>query len=234
MGSNITFGKWEASCLMISLMGTKVILSYPNRIAEIAGSAAWIMAIYSTVLVLIAVNLRQFSEEIKVISFPITPISIVVLFFMAGILFASYRGIEAIVRFQGIFVAISILGFLSYLVMLIPYFRIDNITPYLGTGPYKIFVKGFLRVSDFSELIVLFMIYPFIKTKKNFKKIGLFSIAASGFFMASLTLVFLGIFPYPVATEFYLPAFQMGRLVYYGRFFQRVESLFLTTWNHCV
>jgi len=42
--NNNTFGSHEAICLMITMISTKAILSFPNIMAKIGGSAAWIVA----------------------------------------------------------------------------------------------------------------------------------------------------------------------------------------------
>jgi len=48
--NNNTFGSHEAICLMITMISTKAILSFPNIMAKIGGSAAWIVAIYISFL----------------------------------------------------------------------------------------------------------------------------------------------------------------------------------------
>jgi len=51
--NNNTFGSHEAICLMITMISTKAILSFPNIMAKIGGSAAWIVAIYISILAII-------------------------------------------------------------------------------------------------------------------------------------------------------------------------------------
>jgi len=48
--------------------------------------------------------------------------------------------------------------------------------------------------------------------------------------MVSSTLCFAAVYPYPIALESFLPIYQMSRLIEYGRFFQRIESIFVFAW----
>ena len=118
-------GNFEAACLLLNMICSKIILSFPRVVAEDAGTAGWLMTLLVSVaaiilfsllsglyrkfsgrdildvgkyalggagkilagivfmlqlLLVIPVVLREFSEDIKVISLPSTPISMVLLF----------------------------------------------------------------------------------------------------------------------------------------------------------
>ena len=101
---------------------------------------------------------------------------------------------------------------------------------YLGNGIPMIISKGLLRASIFSPIIYLFFITPFIKTHKNLKLAGYIGVGVSGILLIVSALAYLMVYPYPVSTESFLPIYQLSRLVSYGRFFQRIESIFLLIW----
>ena len=276
MEKKITFGNWEAVCMLVTMIGTKVILNFPRAAAETAGTAGWIMSLYISILAILAFliisrlytpfkgkdlldiaetaggktvrfitgilvllligflvssQLRQFSEQMKTISFTDTPISMVMLFFLAGMMAGAYFGIEGIVRFQAILVPVSIAAYIIFLFLLMPDYDINNIFPILGNGGYDIFVRGFTVLSEYAEILFLFLIIPFIGGNKNFKAVGYTSLILSSFFLVSLPLAFLLTIPYPAAMESTLPAFDLGRIINYGRFFQRVEAVFIITWG---
>jgi len=174
--------------------------------------------------------LREYSENIKTISLNTSPLSFVMMFFIVGMLFGAYLGIEAIVRFSAIAMPVFVLGYLTIIFASIKYFDISRITPILGNGPYEIFINGFSKVSIFSGIIVLFIIFPFIKSYKDLKTSGIASILLSGIFFIIGVLSFSLIYQYPTGTESFLPMYQMARLVSFGRFFERAESFYLIVW----
>lgn len=177
-----------------------------------------------------AVVLREFSEDMKIITFTVSPISFVTMLFLIGMVVGAYFGLEAIVRFHAIAVPFIAIGYLIIVVAVLPMSDITNLLPILGSGPSNIFGKGFFKISFFSEILLLFLIVPFIKTDKNFRKIGYTTLGISAFYLIISAPVYLAVVPYPTATESFLPIYQLARLINYGRFFQRVESLFVVIW----
>lgn len=275
MERKIFFGKWECTCILITLMGTKVVLNYPRVNVEIAGTAGWIVGLYSGLLTLfilffilklytpfkgkdlieigelaagktgrisvglaavafllfiVSFSLRQFGEQMITMAFNRSPISYILIFFMVGTLIAAYLGLEAIVRFQAVLVPVSIIAFLIYLIGLAPSYDFSNLFPLLGEGPKALFIGGAPRISEFSELFVLFLLAPHLKRFKDFKKAGWMSVVASMFFMISLTGAYLLVFNYPSTLRSFLPAYELGRVIKYARFVEKLESILVITW----
>jgi len=276
MDNKVTFGKWEAVCLLINIINTQIFISFPRLITETGGTAGWIVSIYILILSLIgfwlisklfkrfpnkdiidigqevggkivyvilglslgvlgiileAITLREFSENVKTISLTNSPISFIMALFIFGAVFSCYFGIEPIVRIHAIGTSIIAVIYLIILLALLPLMDIDNVMPVMGNGPYKIFGEGFFRLSFFTGLIIAFYLPPFIKSFKKFKSSVYTSIIFSGLFMTIGTLVYLMVIPYPSSLENTIPIYDLSRLINYGRFFQRIEPLFLTIWS---
>lgn len=213
MNSKIVFGKWESIALLIDLMCTQIFLVFPRLMAEMAGSAAWLLVLYISVLALIAflilarlyrnfegkdlldlgdyvaggagrtvvgvillgylifaisLILREFSEDLKVISLKMSPISFVMLFFLIGMLAGAAFGIEAIVRLCIVAVPIIMVGFLFLVLAVSQFYDLNNLFPILGQGPKAIFIDGTSRISSFSAITVVFLIAPFFPDSREF------------------------------------------------------------------
>ncbi|HEX9059734.1 MAG TPA: endospore germination permease, partial [Clostridia bacterium] len=177
-----------------------------------------------------SILLREFGEDMKVIALQISPISFVVLFFIAGIIFGNYLGLEAIVRFHALAIPVIIAAFVIIALGVAPYYDITNLLPIMGPGASNLLMKGFYSISSFSSIITVFMLFPYIKTHSNFKRVGFWSIGIGFIFLTASTLVYLMVYGFPAATENFLPIFQLARLINYGRFFQRIESIFVLAW----
>lgn len=188
------------------------------------------LVVTSLLLYIGPVFLREYAENMKVIALNVSPISFVMLFFLVGIIIAAYMGIEAIVRFHAMAVPIITVTFFIIIFGVAPYFNIDNFFPLLGNGVYSIVAKGAVNVSIYAPMVYLFLIPPFIKTHKNFKNVGYLTIGLSVFFFLVSCAAYLAVNPYETAIENFLPMYQMARLINYGRFFQRVESIFMLAW----
>lgn len=275
MESKITIGKWEATALVINALSLQIFLNFPRLMAEVAGTAGWMLTLYVSFLAFllfaliaklfdhfegkdildvaeyvggvpgrvfvglivlahlvfaISVILREFGEDMKIIAYTVSPISYVLMFFVVGMAIGAYLGIEAIVRVHAYSVPIVIGGFLLIVLGVAPYYRVLNIFPVLGNGLDNIFIRGMSRVSVYSSLIILFLAAPYIKDRKCFKSIGYTAIGLSAAFMTTASAVYLLVVPYPVALENFLPIYQVARLIDYGRFFQRIEPVFMVIW----
>lgn len=203
-------------------------------IAEIAGGrilktvAGFVLG--GTLAFMAAITMRKFSEDLKTISLPTSPLSYVMFFFMAGMVIAGFLGIESIVRHTAIVTPIIIAGYVLILLGTIPKADLTNLTPLFGTGLRNIMWKGLYRTSIFAELLVLFMLPPFLDSYKEVRNIGFTAIGLSSLFLTAGSLTYILDFPYPSSLEPFLPVFNMARHIGAGRFFQRIESMFVFIW----
>ena len=183
-----------------------------------------------TLFYLSATVLREFAEDMKTVSLPTSPISYIMLIFLIGVVAGSFLGIEAIMRYHAIIVPIIAVGFLIILLGVVPKMELTNVLPILGNGVYDIFGKGFFKVSAFGELLILFLLPPFMDSHKNVRTAGYAAIGFSSFFLITGSLAYILTFPYPSNLESFLPIYQMSRLINLGRFFERIEAVFVFIW----
>ncbi|HHV98660.1 MAG TPA: endospore germination permease [Clostridiaceae bacterium] len=180
---------------------------------------------------ILSVVLREYAENVKTVSLPTTPIVYIMCFFAISMIVGAYAGIEALVRTSAVSVPVIIVAYISILLGVSQYFDITNLFPILGTGAKDIFINGIPKISFFSAISVLFFIAPFVKTYKNFKSVGYISIIIAGIGLTLSSLVYMLVFPYPASLENVLPLYTLARLINYGRFFQRIETIFVVIWD---
>jgi len=278
MDQKTTIGNFEAACILLNLVSTKIILDFPRTASEDAGTAAWIMILLDSAVVYLlfllitrmykkfagkdlldvsekalgktgktvfgiiylaqfmyvtSIVLRQFAEDIKVISLSTTPVSIVILMFSAGMIVGAWLGLEAVSRLHVLAVPILAIAYILILLFNIPRYDVTRLSPWLGLGVEALAVKGVFNLSYFSELVALFFLMPFLKKEKNFGEVGQYGIFFSGLFLVLSTLCYLMAYQYPTSTEFFLPVYQMARAIKIGRFFARIEAAFILIWASC-
>ncbi|MGE5474144.1 MAG: GerAB/ArcD/ProY family transporter [Ignavibacteriales bacterium] len=178
-----------------------------------------------------AITLREFAETLKVVSFVATPLSFILIFIIFAFIFSAFFGVEPIIRILSIGVPIIAVLYLVILLALTPRFQVSNLLPIMGNGAYKVFGEGIFRLSFYSGLTILFFLPPFIKSFKKFKSSVYTAIIFSGIFMTAGTLTYIAIIPFPSSLEPTVPIYNLARLIHYGKFFQRVEPLFLIMWS---
>jgi len=236
---------WQA-VLLVGLVGGAVLLAvvvrllrpFPGRsIIEIGEEMAgpWLNAIFalgylSFFITATGLQLRQFSERIVTGLIPEMPLSVAVFSFVAGAGIAAYLGVEAIARTARLFFWFEWLSFAAILLVTISFWEFAGLWPLLGNGPVATLKAGLGQLGLVSDLFLLAVIYPFIPHDRA-PAIGRAVIIHSTLALTLLVLVLLLAFPYPVTREISLGAYELSRLVYLGRFVQRLETLFLPMWG---
>ncbi len=180
---------------------------------------------------ILSIMLRIFGEDIKIFALNKSPLSFVIIFFVIVIIVSSYLGLEAIVRLNTIIVPIVTIAFLIVVFGNTKFVDTTRMFPILGHGVYEVFVKQISRISIYSAFSFIFFIVPFIGKHKDFKSIGYWSLIITGLLLTFGTLVYILVVPYPTSTEYFIPYLHLARYVNYGRFFQRIESIFVLTWT---
>ena len=87
-----------------------------------------------------------------------------------------------------------------------------------------------LNVSLFSAKNIeknLFRLKHNLKEQKKYKKIAAVSIGLSAFFLLTSVATLLFIFPFVTTTEEIFPLYLASRYIEFGRFFQRLDAVFL-------
>lgn len=204
-------------------------------VAEIAGGSfgrilVGLIFIMDYIFIL-PIMLRIFGEDIKIFALNQSPLSFVIILFIAVMVIASYSGVESIVRLNVLIMPIVIIGFLIVVFGNYQYFDTTNLLPIFGDGLYKVFVKEISRMSIYSAFSFIFFMVPFIGKNKEFKSIGYWSLIITGIVLTIGTLVYFIVVPYPTSTENFIPYLHLARYVNLGRFFQRVESIFVLVWT---
>lgn len=176
------------------------------------------------------VNIMEFTTILKVYSMSFTPAGVLIAAFLLVVLAMSYVGLEGITRVAYIFFYIIMAGLLLILLLAIPSYQFDYLRPWFGYGLKNTLQVGILRASAYDEIIILAIIIHSLQGLKNFKKIGIACLLLTGLIFSTYFACILAAFQYTVGSEHLSGMFQLSRIIYYSRFFQRVEAVFLFIW----
>ncbi|NLX64755.1 MAG: endospore germination permease [Clostridiaceae bacterium] len=212
---------------------------FPNKnIMEIADLVLgkWVSAVFlllfgSFLLWTASINIREFTEVLKIYVLPKSPPSFIMILFLITIIVLSFLGLETIARFAKFIIYILGAGFVLVVILSSQNFEIRNLFPLLGYGLDKTLIHGLLRSSFYGEIVIIGVIASSLQGYKEIKRIGFSTLLLAGFFTSFSLLVFIFVFPYTVGQEITSPMYEMAALINYGGFMQRMEPLFLFLWN---
>lgn len=175
--------------------------------------------------------LREFSELLSTDILPRTPMNMILIFLLVPIAFVAYSGIESLGRMCWMTIGLIIGSVLIVLIGgLLTHAEPDALMPLWGTGKSKILMHGIAKSSLFSEMLVFGFLLPRMRKSQEWGRAAWWCMAISSIILFSTTIVYLYVFPYPTAIRLNVPLFEVSRLIIFGRWIQRLESLFLIAW----
>ncbi len=178
-----------------------------------------------------SVNLREYTEVMKVYVMPLSPPSYIIILFILVISVMAFMGLESIARFSKFILLIIVCGFIIVICLAYKNYSMGRLFPILGYGLKKTIFTGIGRSSVYGELVLIGVFAASLHGTKHIKKIGFWSLVTSAVFI-SLNLLFFSLaFPYFSGQEMTSPMYELAALINIGSFFQRMEPIFVFLWN---
>lgn len=189
------------------------------------------LIIFSYFLLNMAVSLRMVGERIQAAYLPGTPLSVTMLTLLAVGAVGAFLGLEAIARAIVIASGLLLASGLIPILLTRNFWNMFNFLPWLGSGLKPIAIGGISMMGMFSDVLLLALIYPSISKEQrgggNIWLQSAFWCFVLAFFITVGTQM---VFPYPVLNENLFPLTQVSRLVYEGRFLQRIDAFISFFW----
>ena len=217
------------SLLLKRFPGKDMVAIFEGVLGKIVGKAI-LLFMCAYVLFNSGTTLREFAEMIKVYNLPRTPISIIMVAFLTVSVILSYYGLPSLSRVCALCAIPILTGMLLILLMASPSYNIKLLNPIGGYGLSTTLKYGFLRSSAYFEFVMLSFAVNAVGGYKKYKKIGLISIIIASIIFSTVLICYLMTFGFAAGSENISGFFELSRSIYFNRFIQRVESVFLFTW----
>jgi len=176
------------------------------------------------------INLSEFVNILKIYCMPLTPQEVLVAGFLIVTAAMAYVGLEGISRVAYILFYLIIAGLVLILLLAIPFYDFHYLKPWFGYGLGVTVKEGILRTSSYDTVIILAIIANSLQGLKNLKRVGLACLLTAGAVFSICLACVLAAFQYTAGGEYISGMNHLSRIIYYSRFFQRVEAIFLFVW----
>lgn len=177
-----------------------------------------------------SILLRIFCCSLKILYFPRTPFPFLLIFFVIGMILCNRLGFPAIIKANLIFMPLTLFSIMFIFVANTGNFTPERMFPLLGDGATTTFLTGLSNLHAFGGLALLYFVPPYLKEEKDYKKVAFSSMIFSGVWLILSVTTLLFIFPSLTTTDEILPLYFASRFIEFGRFFQRLDSIFLFIW----
>ncbi|MCY0869023.1 MAG: GerAB/ArcD/ProY family transporter, partial [Firmicutes bacterium] len=182
-------------------------------------------------LVETALVMREFTETVVSTVLPATPAEIVALLFAIVILYFARQDLEGLVRVAIFFGSLLLVGLVLLCLLPLNWFDGRLLLPLWGKGVGPTLGTGVLATSMFATVPLLAIVGSRLKRVESLPWVGIVAITSSAILISIVLAVFIGVFAAATAGRIPFPMYQVARLIYVGRFVQRLESLFVFVWT---
>lgn len=169
----------------------------------------------------------EFTQNLQNVLFPDAPQEYISILFGIAIIIGLFLGIRGIFRTGSIIAPIIAIGFIFMFFGLQNEIDLTNFFPIFGNSISNFWLQGPSRIGRYEGIFFILLLVPYVK---NYKKVGYSSFFLTAALILPVIFLLVGIPPYPSITEGYFPIFEITRLISFGRFIQRVESIFILLW----
>lgn len=205
-------------------------LQLMKRTMGTLGSSAVLLITSIYLLLDGASTMRMFTETVITTVLPRSPISFVAVPFAIVIVYFAYMGPEALTRVAWFLFPLLMGGLLLLLVLNGNWMNNDYLLPLLGKGPLALLKGGGIVTGVFVNVPILLSLAAHLRKAPDAARIGFWSILVVGLTYSIVTLCLVMVFPPEAAMRAPFPLYQLGRLIYVGRFVQRLEAAFVFIW----
>ena len=170
---------------------------------------------------------RESAETFKVYGMELTPVYIIagLIVLCAGAM--NFFGGKAIVKSLGLFFIFILLGAAFTVILGLNRYNPDRLFPILGYGWPGIISSGVSTLCMIDGVIILALFAPDFADIGKMRKSGTLAIAVCAAAAAMFYLCFIMTFSAPIAANMISGFMEMGKSIYYNRFFYRFESALL-------
>lgn len=194
--------------------------------------ASWLICAYYcfTFFSNVVLLLRRYAENTMLTALPGIEFTLITLLYALIAAIGVYLGIETIVRASYFILPVIIASIFLVMLLLYPYYRIFNLEPWQGKGIGAVINAGFSSAGLGYGSFAILLLLPAFQNRRTVKTAAIFGMSSSFMIVSISILVFTMVFGVAVGREKILPFFEMSRLVYLSRYFQRIEALFIVIW----
>jgi len=162
---------------------------------------------------------------------PETPPYATAAFMLVTCIYLVYKGLEPIGRVAEIFVPFALATIVLFTVLSIKDFNFQVFLPvFADSGIFEINYGALSIASRFSEVVILCMLIPNLKNKRDLNKAFYIALLTFTFFFAIITVSTQSVLGIEQAKHSNFPYFTFTSQVDVFDFIQRIESINVVTW----
>ena len=150
--------------------------------------------------------------------------------FVIGIVYVNKLGNNSFIRANTLIMPIVLISIILIFIFNLQNFTLERMFPVFGKGIPTTFFSGISNLFAFAGIAFLYFLPPSLTQPNQYRTVAFTSVILSGIWLLFSVATLLYIFPSVVTTDESLPLYFASRYIEFGRFFQRLDAIFLLIW----
>ncbi|HWI62267.1 MAG TPA: GerAB/ArcD/ProY family transporter [Symbiobacteriaceae bacterium] len=207
-----------------SLVGmARAMLGRPGAVTT--GLLVTIALVYHAAFVL-----RETAEMAVSSVYPLTPQTFAVVALLVAKMAGAYADLNGLVRLARLFLPVLIASILFIVVGVIGWGEFRNLLPVWGPGPVALLGRSVPLTAMFTPGLFVLMAAGRVQNGRGlWQSAAAVGLGAGIIYALGLAMVIMT-YTYPLANSITFPLHEMARLILGGRYFQRVEGIWVLIW----
>lgn len=178
-----------------------------------------------------ALIVRQTSEMAVGAIYTHTPQTFATVTLICCTLYAAYGNLAAVIRLVRGFLPVLLLAILLILIGGSAWGRPRFLLPFWGPGPAPLVLGAGALTGLFCPLVLFLLIAADgLNDRSRLPRAGVMAIGGSALVLTFIKVILLMSYPLPLGYSITFPLHELARLVVGGRFFERIEGLWVLVW----
>ena len=177
----------------------------------------------------VSIDSRTYADIIRNFYFYTTPVVVIYGVLMFVCAYGAKKGISHVASVSYIIVFYSIIAFFAVFLLSFHDSNIEAIFPIWGTGIGDVMKESVFRLNLYVELIICALLFPHLKSVKDFKRGTWWPLIALVLLISMATFVYICLFDHSLSTLGY-PYHSLIRYISFGTFLANIEIFFFPIW----
>lgn len=201
-----------------------------NNLGKILGTAVGLCFVIFE-LFSISINMRTFTEELKMYLLEKTPTEFILIIIIITGVYLVTSGVDTLIRFNEISFFIMFIPFLIFLLFTLNNADFTNVLPIFNNKPLDYVMSSAKSLYMFQGYEILFLLIPILNKKNKIEKTALKGIIFIVIFYILVTVFSLAIFSVMESKVLLWPTITMIKaLEIEGSFVERWDGIMMTLW----
>ncbi|MFD1427678.1 GerAB/ArcD/ProY family transporter [Kroppenstedtia sanguinis] len=208
--------------------GENIIQYSPRILGLLPGKAMGFIYLLSYLL-LVAITLRVYSEFVKAIFLPQTPLEVIIGSMMLVAAVAVKSGVEVIARVTQVLIPPALIVYLATILLTIQSWDVQQLFPILENGIAPSLKGSMVTGIWFSEFFTITFLLPFLADRSKEVRRSMMSVISVMLLLIYINLICLFVFGIEYLVMLY-PLFEATRYISYAQFFEHLDAIVLMIW----